>query len=106
VRFFLDHDVPVLVADALRRHRHEVVLLTDALPADATDEAVWLQAQAHRAIMITCNRNDFLRLAAAGEHDGLIILIRRRQPQTEWTKLLQLIAAAGEQGIRGNVNFA
>jgi len=56
--------------------------------------------------MISCNRDDFLKLAGRGPHLGLIILIRRRNPQTECTNLLRLIGKAGEQGLKGNINFA
>jgi hypothetical protein len=56
--------------------------------------------------MITCNRNDFLKLAARGPHLGLIILIRRRNAQAECTNLLRLVRKAAEQGLQGNINFA
>jgi len=56
--------------------------------------------------MISCNRDDFLKLAGRGPHLGLIILIRHRNPQTECTNLLRLIGKAGEQGLKGNINFA
>ncbi len=57
-------------------------------------------------IMVTCNRNDFLELAAHLPHHGLIILIRRRGEMAECGKLLQLIRRAGGDGLRGNINFA
>jgi len=106
VRFFLDHDVPAAVKDALERHEHEVILLTDLLPRTAPDEDVFAAAQRNRCVMITCNRDDFLKLASRGPHLGLIILIRRRSPQAECTSLLRLIREAGEQGLQGNINFA
>ena len=56
--------------------------------------------------MITCNRDDFLKLAAKGPHLGLIVLIRRRTPQAECANLLRLIRKAGDQGLLGNINFA
>jgi hypothetical protein len=57
--------------------------------------------------MVTCNRNDFLALAAHNSrHSGLIILIRRRSRQIECAKLAVLLRRAGEVGIAGNVNFA
>ena len=75
-------------------------------PRDSPDEVVFATAQSNQCVMITCNRNDFLSLAASGPHLGLIILIRRRSPQIECTNLLRLIRQAGEQGLRGNINFA
>jgi len=106
VKFLLDHDVPAAVKDALERHEHDVIRLTDLLPRTASDETVFAAAQSNQRVMITCNRDDFLGLAAKGPHLGLIILIRRRSPQAECANLLRLIRKAGEQGLRGNINFA
>jgi predicted nuclease of predicted toxin-antitoxin system len=106
VKFLLDHDVPAAVKDALERHEHDVIRLTDLLPRTASDEAVFAAAQSNQRVMITCNRDDFLKLAAKGPHLGLIILIRRRSPQAECANLLRLIRKAGEQGLQGNINFA
>jgi predicted nuclease of predicted toxin-antitoxin system len=106
VKFFLDHDVPAAVKDALERHGHDIIRLTDFLQRSAPDEDVFAVAQSNQCVMITCNRNDFLKLAARGPHLGLIILIRRRSPHAECTNLLRLIRKAGEQGLQGNINFA
>lgn len=106
MKFFLDHDVPAAVKDVLERHDHDVIGLTDLLPRTAPDEDVFVAAQSNQCVMITCNRNDFLKLAARGPHLELIILIRRRTPEAECTNLLRLIRRADEQGLRGNINFA
>ena len=106
MKFFLDHDVPAAVKDALERHEHNVIRLSDLLPRTAIDEDVFAAAQSNRCVMITCNRDDFLKLAARGPHHGLIVLIRRRSPQAECTNLLRLIRKAGDQGLKGNINFA
>ncbi len=106
MKFFLDHDVAAAVKDALERHEHEVIRLADLIPRTASDEDVFAAAQSNQCVMVTCNRNDFLKLAARGPHFGLIILIRRRSPQAECTNLLRLIRKAGEQGLQGNINFA
>src|SRR6266403_6213712 len=82
MKFLLDHDVAAAVKDALERHEHDVIRLTDILAHDSPDEVVFATAQSNQCVMITCNRNDFLRLAAKGPHLGLIILIRRRSPQS------------------------
>jgi len=106
VKFLLDHDVAAGVKDALDRHGHEAIQLTDLLPRNAPDHLVFATAQSNQCVMITCNRNDFLELAAKGPHLGLIVLIRRRTSQAECTNLLRLIHQAGEEGLRGNINFA
>ena len=106
MKFLLDHDVPAAVKDALERHEHDIIRLTDLLPRTASDETVFGAAQSNQCVMITCNRDDFLKLAAKGPHLGLIILIRRRSPQAECANLLRLIRKTGEQGLQGNINFA
>lgn len=106
MKFFLDHDVSAAVKDALERHEHDVIRLTDLLPRTTSDEDAFAAAQSNQSVMITCNRNDFLKLAARAPHLGLIILIRRRSSQAECTNLLRLIRKAGEEGLQGNINFA
>lgn len=106
MKFFLDHDVPRAIRLVLERHGHDVSQVTDVLPRDAPDDAVFARAVAEDRVMVTCNRNDFLELAEVVPHAGLIILIRRRHGTEECGKLLLLLRRAGEDGLRGNVNFA
>ena len=80
--------------------------LIEVLPVTPLDPAVFVHARTHGLVMVTCNRRDFLPLAQAGSHPGLIILIRRKTRQSECAHLLQLLRKAGEPGIHGNVNFA
>lgn len=106
MRFFLDHDVPVEIGRVLRREGHEVIELREALPVMAVDSEVFDCAREHGLFLVTCNRDDFLSLAASHPNPGLIILIRRRTRQAECGHLLGLLERAGEEGIRRNVNFA
>jgi hypothetical protein len=61
---------------------------------------------AEEAIMVTCNRNDFLALAATRKHAGLIVLIRRRSALSEAGHFLELLGKAGASGLKSNINFA
>ena len=106
VRFFLDHDVPAEIARVLRNEGHEVVELREVLNITSSDDVVFAYASTHEMLMLTCNRDDFLKLAAQQPHAGLIILIRRRTRQAECGHLLALLGRAGESGLRGNINFA
>jgi predicted nuclease of predicted toxin-antitoxin system len=106
VRFFLDHDVSRHLADVLRRHGHEVELVSEVMSPEADDKEVFAYAAEKKTIMLTCNRNDFLALAAENSHSGLIVLIRRRSALSEAGHLLQLLRVAGENGLAGNINFA
>ena len=106
MRFFLDHDVPADVARVLRHEGHEVVELREVLDVESCDEDAFAYARRRAMFMITCNRDDFLALAAACQHPGLIVLFRRRTRQVECAHLLALIDRAGETGLMGNINFA
>ena len=98
--------MPRHLADVLRRHGHKVELVPEVMSPEADDEEVFACAAEKRAIMLTCNRNDFLALAAENSHSGLIVLIRRRSALSEAGHLLELLGKAGPSGLEGNINFA
>lgn len=105
--FFLDQDVPEDIALLLRHWDHSATVLRDVLPIAASDDEAFAYACSHGMIMITCNRDDYLALAARqAEHPGLIILIRRRTRQAECGAVHRLLHRAGATGLAGNVNFA
>jgi len=106
VKFLLDHDVPDDLRYLLDELNHEVTLLRKALPGNSSDEAVLLFAQERGCVLLTCNRNDFLYLARARPHHGIVIVIRRRSRADERAALFRLLERAGETGLRNNVNFA
>lgn len=106
MKFLLDHDVPDDLSYLLAQLGHEVVLLRKALPGDSSDEAVLRFAHDAGCILLTCNRDDFLDLAATNAHHGVVIVIRRRTRGDERRALFQLLERAGEAGLRNNVNFA
>lgn len=86
---------------------HEVKKLRELVTATVPDEEVWRLAGNSDSVLITCNRDDFLTLAAGHSgHPGLIVLVRRRSRALERSALVALLDQAGESGIRGNVNFA
>jgi len=55
---------------------------------------------------MTCNRDDFLKLAGTQPHRGIIIDIRRKTRAEERAALLRLLEKAGETSVRDNINFA
>jgi predicted nuclease of predicted toxin-antitoxin system len=102
----VDEDVAVELARCLQQAGHEVTLVAEALGVRTDDVDIWHHAVRTEAIVITCNRQDFLQLAGTAPETGLIILNRRRRRQAECRHLLQLLASAGETGLKGNINFA
>lgn len=106
MKFLLDHDVPDDLSYLLEELNHEVTLLRKALPGNSSDEAVLHFAHERGCVLLTCNRNDFLHLATARPHHGIVIVIRRRTRADERAALFRLLERAGETGLRSNVNFA
>lgn len=106
MKFLLDHDVPDDIEFALSALGHEVIKLREVLPSNAADDDVWHTAGSLGSILISCNRDDFIRIAREPGHGGLIILIRRRSRALERAALVRLLDQAGEVGIQGNINFA
>lgn len=106
MKFLLDQDVPDDLSYLLERLGHQVVLLRKVLPGDSPDEAVLRFAHEHGCVVVTCNRDDFVRLAASESHHGIVIMIRRRTRADERLSLFRLLERAGETGIRDNINFA
>ena len=106
MKFLLDHDVPDDLSYLLEQLGHEVTLLRKALAGDSSDEAVLQFAYERGCVLLTCNQDDFLDLASAKPHHGVVIVIRRRTRAAERAALFRLLERAGETGIRNNVNFA
>ena len=106
MRFLIDEDVAIDVARCLAQAGHEAQLVTEVLGISAEDPVIWRHATQTGAIVVTCNRQDFLELAGTDPGPGLIILNRRRTRQSECGHILRLVSAAGEMGLAGNINFA
>jgi predicted nuclease of predicted toxin-antitoxin system len=106
MKFLLDHDVATDITRILINDGHEVSQVREVMTVRASDDVIFDYAQQHQQIVITCNRDDFLRIAEGREHRGVIILIRRRSRQAECASLLRLLHRAGESGLIGNINFA
>jgi predicted nuclease of predicted toxin-antitoxin system len=106
VNFPLDHDIPEDLARVLLREGHQVARVAEVIGRTAPDSAVFAHARSQGMILVTCNRDDFLKFVADLPHAVIIILIRRRSRTAECAKLLVLLAKAGDQGLANNFNFA
>lgn len=104
--FLFDHDVPDELGYFLRQLGHEVRRLREELPTNTSDADVLAHAARREWLLITCNRDDFLKLASAQTPTGIVILIRRRSRAAERAALLRLLQRAGPEGLHGNINFA
>lgn len=106
MKFLIDHDVPDDVARVLGQAGHDVVHVRTALDPEASDQRVFEHAVDDQRVLVTCNRDDFLRLARGHVNSGLVIIIRRRTRIAECGHVIRLLNNAGESGITGNINFA
>ena len=106
MKFLLDHDVPEDLTYLLEELGHEFLRLRDVLPHEAEDSLVVQFAHGQGCLLITCNRDDFIELAAKQPHRGIIVIVRRRTRAAERAALLRLLEGAGETGLEGNINFA
>jgi hypothetical protein len=75
-------------------------------PTDTPGAEVLAHVARREWLSITCNRDDFLKLASVQTHADIIILIRRRSRVAERAALLRLLERAGLEGLAGNINFA
>jgi Domain of unknown function (DUF5615) len=62
-------------------------------------------AHEHDCLLMTCNRDDFVKLAETEPHRGIIVVIRRKTRAQERAALVRLLERAGETGLRDNINF-
>jgi predicted nuclease of predicted toxin-antitoxin system len=62
LKFLLDHDVPEDLSYLLEQLGHDVTVLREVLPTDASDQIVLKFVNEHRRVLLTCNRDDFLAL--------------------------------------------
>ncbi len=106
MRFLVDEDVAIEVTRGLQQAGHDVSLVAEVLGVRTDDVDIWRHAVRTAAIVITCNRQDFLALAGTAPETGLIVLNRRRTRQAECRHVLRLLDSAGEAGLTGNINFA
>ena len=106
MKFLLDEDVAVEVFRCLQQEGHEAQLVFEVLGPRTPDERVWEHAVRTDTIVVTCNRDDFLKLAGTAPETGLIVVRRRRTRQAECRNVLDLLRSAGATGLRRNINFA
>ena len=106
MKFLFDHDVPDDLRYLLQQLGHEVSLLREILPKEASDPTVLQYAHENNFLLVTCNRDDFVELAQVRPHPGIVIVIRRKTRAAERSALFRLLERAGETGLKNNINFA
>lgn len=82
LRFFADHCVPMLAVHLLRNEEHEVLVLRDYLPKDASDGRVLDESLHQNAIALSVNGHfsDLTRFDPAAYH-GIIAIQLHDHPE-------------------------
>ncbi len=106
MNFLLDHDVPDRIGGVAEKSGHRVVRVREVMSTETKDDVVLAYARMNHLILVTCNRDDFVALAKAQEHPGLVVIIRRKTRIAECSASLRLIESAGDTGLAGNINVA
>jgi tRNA G18 (ribose-2'-O)-methylase SpoU len=75
-------------------------------PTNSRPTTVLQFANDNQAVLVTCNRDDFVELANRQAHHGIVIVIRRKTRAAERAALFRLLQRAGEPGLLHNVNIA
>jgi len=77
VRLYVDEDTASLqLISRLRAAGHEVIEPLRGM----SDVRCWRHAQGHDAVVLTTNARDFVALAGAGGHSGLLVVYRENDP--------------------------
>ena len=93
IRFYLDENVQIVVAEQLRLRGIEVVTVRD-LDVLADSDANHLVRATEMGYVLCTYDDDFLQLAASGmEHAGIVIGHQIRHGIGEWVNGLTLIHA-------------
>ncbi len=79
MKLYLDEDVPIAVAEALRRHKMDVLTTGEAGNQHASDRAQLEYATEQARCIVTRNARDFMELAAEAlqqqrPHAGIILI--------------------------------
>lgn len=70
MRFLFDEDVPIEAVRSVRQAGHEILLVAESLGMRTDDANIWYRAVRTNSIEVTCNRQDFLKLAGTEPATG------------------------------------
>lgn len=91
VRYYLDENIPVVIAQQLLRRNIKAVTVRDLDLLGDTDEN-HLQRAARMKYVLCTHDTDFIELAQAGiPHAGIVFGIARKHIIGDWVRGLELI---------------
>ncbi len=91
VRFYLDENVQVAIAEQLKRRGIEVVTVRD-LDTLGDDDRTHLERATQMGYVLCTHDTDYIELAATGiEHAGIIFGQQLTRTVGEWVAFLELV---------------
>ncbi|MBI1727324.1 MAG: hypothetical protein HYR50_08645 [Candidatus Rokubacteria bacterium] len=60
----------------------------------------------HGLVLVTCNRDDVVKLGSERPHHGIVIVSPGRSRAHVRAAMLRLVERATETGLANNINFA
>lgn len=109
LRLFLDEDVHLALADALRKRGHDAVHTNEARRAGFSDESQLSFATSENRCIVTFNTGDFVLLHnrwvdLGKEHCGIIV--SKQLPVGEsLRRLLAFLQKEDSETVKGNLRF-
>ena len=102
IRFYLDENVPVAVAEQLHRRGIEAVTARD-LGRLGDNDVNHLRRAAVMGCVFCTHDADYVEMAALGvEHPGIVFGQQHKHGVGDWVRFLELLAAAYEPGEMRN----
>ncbi len=75
MKFLIDNQLPLLLADYLRQHGHDCVHVLEIHLDEADDAAIWAQAERDERIVVSKD-DDFVFLANRPNQTGKLLWVR------------------------------
>lgn len=96
IRFYLDKNLPIAIAEQLRRRGIEVVTARDLNVLGRSDDS-HLQLAISTGYVLCTNDADFVEIDAHGiEHTGIVFGQQHKHGIGDWVRYLELIHAIYE----------
>lgn len=102
IRFYLDENVPIVIADQLKRKNIDVITVRDIGRLGDSDDNHLKRATEMNRVLCTHDQ-DFLRMVTEGvEHSGIVFGIQDLHTIGDWVRGLELIHTVLEDGDMNN----